>query len=73
MDGGAVGNARTAVAEDGWTVERDGGEVVAGVGVRGRDADGARVQRRAEDRGDDATASSTRVHLLELEDRLILF
>lgn len=41
MDGGAVRNARTAIAEDGWTVERDGGEVVAEVRVRGGDADGA--------------------------------
>ena len=39
-DRGAVGDTRPGVREDGRTVEREGGEVVADVGVRGGDADG---------------------------------
>lgn len=73
MDGGAVRNARAGITEDGRTVERDGGEVVAEVGVGGGDADGlARFQRGAEDRGEDTTADTTGVHLLELQEGLIL-
>lgn len=73
MDGGAVRNARTGITEDGRTVERYGGEIVAEVGVGGGDADWlARFQGGAEDRGEDATANPAGVHLLELEEGLIL-
>lgn len=43
MGGRAVRYVRTGVAEDGGTVERDGGEVMAEVSVRGGNADGAGV------------------------------
>lgn len=72
MGGRAVRYARTGVAEDGGTVERDGGEVMAEVRVRGGNADGAGVQRWAEDGRENVKARSARVHLLELEDGLIL-
>lgn len=49
VGGRAVRDASTAVAKDGGTVERDGGEVVAQFGVGGGDTDGAGVQRGAED------------------------
>lgn len=45
---------------------------MAEVSVRGGNADGAGVQRRAEDGRDDAKARSAGVHLLELEDGLVL-
>lgn len=47
--GRAIRHARTGVAEDGGTIERDGGEVMAEVSVRGGDADGTGVQCWAED------------------------
>lgn len=78
MDGGAIWNAMTGITEDSWTVERYCREVVAKFGVRGSDADGLagfQGQARrggAEDRSEDATTNSTGVHLLELEEGLIL-
>lgn len=71
MDRGTIRYALSGVTENGWTVERDGGEVLAQVGVRGWDADGLagfRVQTRRQD----ATADSTGIHLLELQEGLML-
>lgn len=73
VDGGAVRNGRAGVAEDGRAVEREGGEVVAEVGVGGGDADGlVGLQSRAEDGRGNATANPAGVHLLKLEEGLVL-
>lgn len=71
MDRLTLWNALTSVAENGWTVERDGGEVVAQIGVRRRDADGL-AGFVGQTRRQNATADSAGVHLLELQQRLML-
>lgn len=73
VDGGTVRKSRAGVAEDGRAVERNAGKVVVEIGVGGRDADGlAGVQGGAEDGGDDASAKTAGVDLLQLEEGLIL-
>lgn len=78
MDRRTLGHAGAGIAEDGRVVERYAGEVVAEVGVRRRDADrlaGVVGQTRGggvKVRGEDATARPTGVHLLELQEGLVL-
>lgn len=76
-DGGALPHAGGGVAEDGGAVEGEGGEVVAQVGVRSRDADGlgglvGQARGRAEDRGQHASGHAAGVHLLELQEGLLV-
>lgn len=76
MDG--VGDTRPGITEDSRAVERDGGEVMAEVGVRGGDTDGlAGVEAQtggagAVDGGQNPPAGSAGVHLLEMQQGVIL-
>ena len=67
---GAVREHRSGVAQQGGAIERQGGELVSDIGIRGGDADGAASfygqgrRGRAKDGGADSTAHPTGDHFL---------